>query len=145
MKELRAWFAADMPLEVVPFAVAGQPCELHLRPMNDSQRDRFEMMGMRLAQQVEAGTVTDDAANKLKRYLVEHTLVNWVIRKVRKTVTDGETVVAEELPQKPSERESALRSFTADPEAFEWLVEECKRVNGYLEPEAGNSPPPCAN
>jgi hypothetical protein len=138
--EFRAWFAADSPVEEVPFRLNGQECSVSLRAMDATTKDRFEMMASRLAAQVAAGSAPDDAADKLKRFLVGNTLVNWHVFRLKKDPSTGEEILApDELPQKPAERDSVIRNFAADAAAWEWLTTECRRVNGYEADDEKNS------
>jgi hypothetical protein len=142
--DFAAWFAADLPVEEIPFTIAGRAASVSLRAMDQSTKDTFEMKGARLEQQLQAGTVADNAADSLKRFLVANTVVDWSIP-VERDSAEGKVWQNEGLPQKPSERERAILNFKGNALAWEWLLEECKRVNGYTEPEAKNETTPCVN
>jgi hypothetical protein len=141
--DFAAFLAADLPEETIEFTVRGEPCSVTLKPFDHTTRDRFERLAIQQERAFHSGTGEVDPG-KLKAFLIENTVIGWCIR-TRKPVLNspGEYVTEESrLSLDPGRRKQELAAMRAVPAAWDWLFEQCNRINGFGEKDAKNSPAP---
>jgi hypothetical protein len=127
------FFAADQPVERVEFTVGGKPHWFDLKPMNQAARARWEALGIKLMRAIEKG---EPDMTAVQNALIESTVVGYSLVFRRKVHGTEEWIdQPEEAPLVESARNSALREKVLPlltPAAYEWLAEQCQRVNGLL-------------
>ena len=131
-----ALFAADLATERLEFTAGGRKCFVELRPMDADAYARFVSASSRMWVDPEAAEErvqiqTDLAARELD--LLLGTVTDFCLAR-RRRAASGEEMVEETLGRpggaliSREQRAEAFRTLTR--EFRQWLVGECRRVNG---------------
>lgn len=145
--EFAAFFDADLEPTVLTFRVkeAPEPGTVTLKPMDGGDLERYAMAGVKTRVEQQDGkqlVVIDNIDQSVQSlFLVLHTLVDWSIpTKVRKP---NGTFAWQLKPAPEVEHQRRVeieKRFRCTPDAWTWLVAQCKRVNGLTGEPVKNSP-----
>jgi hypothetical protein len=128
MPDFGHMFAADLEAETVPFRIAGRDAWVKLKPMDFNLLVEFNLQ----------------PPTERVNFMLRHTLLDWHLWALGGYPLDpSEPRVRQweqfNAPDDPAARARILeQGLSLSPEAGNWLVAECMRVNGQTPEAQGN-------